>query len=72
MVHADPILKFEIIIRLVEQKEGQFVIPIFKSKKKFQFGWKLKKKMDCHNNLIYANFNLKWDQNCKDCRLLQN
>ena len=44
MVHADPILKFGIIIRLVEQKEGQFVIPIFESKKKFSNWLKNEKK----------------------------
>ena len=55
-------------------KEGQFVIS-FSELKKFIFNlienWK---KINFYINfeLIYANFNLKCDENCQNCRFLQN
>ena len=55
-------------------KEGQFVISISKSKKLiFNLIENWKKINFCINfELIYANFNLKCDENCQNCRFLQN
>ena len=55
-------------------EKGKFVIFISKSKKSIFNLIENLKKINSYINfeLIYANFNLKCDENCQNCRFLQN